>query len=603
MTLTQTLLRQLANPESYSRGKQYFEDDAVRKIKRDGITFTGKVAGSGLYTVSLKLTASRPTFTCSCPYNYEGICKHSVAFGLAVLDEYGPTFQSAPVAGGVTWFSPADEKAAPSAPVWERISDEKKLNFLRQLLDKQPDLAHQLALFAGVIDPMPAGKQTAALSPDVVGSEVHELLTDLRFDEDTLDLGQDDWYSEEGQDPTPLIGEVLQPYADQFDLALRQGRLADAMSLYMGVYEGTQAATEPAHDEFNCAEDYPEITLRVWQDLLTEPLAALVLRVFNDDQLRRALQQLADRMRHFAEQEEEAEEEAENEEEDYQEPLYTYTLKAFEPLLLALVNNEPSARLMQEALVQHVWQHLGTDYLQLRIAEQSNDPTLWLHTADQFAETNPDIALQLLNRHRLAGNQPALLNLLQRLSGAFPKRFDAFVLEHISPETLVPGPDLTLYLAALHNRCLSHGQLPDYLLLRTYLTPDQRQAFIAEINRSYHTLFCVQVLHAEGRTDELLPIMEKLAWSSTRNMAEILTLVAETYPAECMALTRKKSLQWLETGKRDRSMYGQIAEWVSALHNVPGQRSPAATLAATLVSTYPRLYALRDELRQKGLAR
>ena len=79
--------------------------------------------------------------------------------------------------------------------------------------------------------------------------------------------------------------------------------------------------------------------------------------------------------------------------------------------------------------------------------------------------------------------------------------------------------------------------------------------------------------------------------------------MAETYPDVCMTLTRKKALQWLETGKRDRSMYGQLAEWIAALHHVPGQRTPAATLAATLVSTYPRLYALRDELRQRGLVR
>ena len=94
-----------------------------------------------------------------------------------------------------------------------------------------------------------------------------------------------------------------------------------------------------------------------------------------------------------------------------------------------------------------------------------------------------------------------------------------------------------------------------------------------------------------------------MAWQSTRNMDEILALVAQTYPNECMALARKKALDWLEMGKRDRTMYGGIASWVAALHNVPSLRTHAITFAGMLVSANPRLIALRDELRRKGLVR
>ena len=596
--LTKTLLRQLANATSYSRGESYFDSDSVRKIKRDGNVFTGKVDGSQRYAISLTLTFTGPEFHCSCPYDYEGLCKHSVAFGLAVLDEYGPTLSLIPAIGAITWFSPTGETAV-TTDSWAQVSDEKKLSFLRQLLDKQPELGFQLALFAGVVKPVPVGKSEKTLSADVICSAVHELLTDLRFDENSFDFDQDDWYSEETPDPAPLIGEVLKSYADQFDKALREGRLNDAMTLYMGVYEGTQAATEPAHDEFGSIEDYRETTLFVWQDLLANTLEEMALRVFSADQLRLALQQLADRICAFEELEAGEDPEAE----DYIEPLYSYNLKAFEPLLLALVTDEPSAQVMQEAITQHGWQHLGTNYVQLRIADKCNDPALWLKTADQFAEADPDIALQLLNRHRLASSRPVMLSLLHRLARPFPKQFDQFILEHLSPETLGPGSDQNLYLDALRNRCLSLGQLPDYMTLRTYLSQEQRRNFADRLSQSYNVLFRVQVLHAEERSDELLPIVEKMAWQSTRNMDEILALVAQTYPNECMALARKKALDWLEMGKRDRTMYGGIASWVAALHNVPSLRTHAITFAGTLVSANPRLIALRDELRRKGLVR
>ena len=596
--LTKTLLKQLATTTSYSRGESYFDSDSVRKIKRDGNVFVGKVDGSQRYAVLLTLTPTGPEFHCSCPYVYEGLCKHSVAFGLAVLDEYGPTLDLIPTTGAITWFSPTGE-TAPPATVWEQVSDEKKLSFLRQLLDKQPELGFQLALFAGIVKPMPVGKSEKTLSADVICSAVCELLTDLRFDENSFDFDQEDWYSEETPDPTPLIEEVLKPYADQFGKALREGRLPDVITLYMGVYEGTQAAIEPAYDEFDAIDDYRETTLLVWQDLVAENIQELALRVFSADQLRQALQQLADRIRAFEELEDEENPEAE----DYIEPLYSYNLKAFEPLLLALVSDQPSAQVIQEAIAQHRWQHLGTNYVQLRIADKCNDPALWLKTADQFAEADPDIALQLLNRYHLASNKPVMLSLLHRLMKPFPKQFDQFILEHLSPETLAPGPDQNLYLDALCNRCLSLGQLPDYLALRTYLTPGERRNFANRLSQSYNVLFRVQVLHAEERFDELLPIVENVNWQSTRNMDETLVLVAQTYPNECMALAREKALGWLETGKRDRTMYSAIASWVAALHKVPSLRSPAVVFAGTLVSANPRLIALRDELRQKGLVR
>lgn len=103
--LTKPLLLQLANATSYARGEDYFYNNHVRRVNRSGNTFTGTVEGSERYIVSLTLggtplggiplggiplTESVADFTCTCPYNFDGICKHSVAFGLAVLDQFGP---------------------------------------------------------------------------------------------------------------------------------------------------------------------------------------------------------------------------------------------------------------------------------------------------------------------------------------------------------------------------------------------------------------------------------------------------------------------------------------------------------------------------------
>lgn len=604
---SKVLLRQLANTTSYSRGESYFDSGSVRKVKRDGNTFTGKVDGSQRYTVSLKLTTVGPEFHCSCPYYYDGLCKHSVAFGLAVLDEYGPTIElpSSGIVMGTQWFTPEANsgKTDDMIDVWQRVSDGKKLEFLRQLLAKQPELQTQLALFAGVTTPMPIGERDKTLSADAICSAVCEQLSDLRFDEDTLEFDHDDWYSEDSPDPTPLIADVLQPYAEKVALALREGRLTDAMTLYMGVYEGTQAATQPDHDEFGTIGDYPNETLAVWHELLQTIYTEMALRVFSTDQLREALQQLADRIRLF----EELEDEEDTEDENYTEPLYSYNLKAFEPLLMALVTEATSAQVMQEAITQYSWQGFGTEYLQLHIADKRHDPAAWLKIAVKSAQADLAIGLQLLERLRQAGDKPALLTQLHRLSKPFSGQLDAFILEQLSVTDLEPGPDRKLYLNALANRCRRLGQLTDYQILRTYLSPAERRTFANGLTNQYGTiglpLFYAQVLHMENRTDELLTWLGKTSWQNTRAMGDVLALAALAHPDDCLALTRKNAFNCLETGKRDRGMYNVIAEWIAGLNSVPTLRTQAATLAANLVSANPRLSALRDELRLKGLVR
>ncbi len=88
------------------------------------------------------------------------------------------------------------------------------------------------------------------INVESIGKDVFSALSTLRFDDDGLEMDDEDYYSEESPDPDPLIKSVLNDYADDVIKALREGRLTDAITVYMGVYEGTQAATEPEVDEY-----------------------------------------------------------------------------------------------------------------------------------------------------------------------------------------------------------------------------------------------------------------------------------------------------------------------------------------------------------------
>ncbi|RZK51018.1 MAG: hypothetical protein EOO59_15615, partial [Hymenobacter sp.] len=82
--LTREYLESLATDTSFSRGQAYFRSESVGKIAREGDKFTAKVHGTYPYKVQLTLKSRKVSFKCSCPYDFEGICKHEVA-----LDVYG----------------------------------------------------------------------------------------------------------------------------------------------------------------------------------------------------------------------------------------------------------------------------------------------------------------------------------------------------------------------------------------------------------------------------------------------------------------------------------------------------------------------------------
>lgn len=597
--LSRTLLQQLANAGSYSRGEDYFHNNCVRRIKRTGNTFTGKVEGSELYEVSLTVEGLQPDFDCDCAYNYEGICKHCVAFGLAVIDQFGPVIES------VETTPVAETPTVDLDQVWQQTTTDQKLTFLRQLLDKQPDLRAQLAQFAGLKESIPrlvfftpetTNPADTADTIDTISTGVFESLSDLRFDDDGLEMDPDDYESEESPDPNPLIESVLTDYAEQVSKALREGRLTDAMVVCLGVYEGTQSAVEPEDDEYGVIDDYPTQTWTVWTELLSDAYRQLANHVLHPDQIGQALNELADRVRFFDEMV------------DNPNELY-YDVKAFEPLLLALVTDMPSARAVQVAIAQHDWTKRGTEYVQLRIADVLRDTDLWLQTADQFADHDSTIALQLLQRQQQTGDLPVLVQTLHRLTKRFPNTFDAFILAHLNDAMLAPESDLNLYLNALENRCRTAGILADYLKLREFWTPARRREFAdsltptATFGSISNPLFYAQVLHTEERGTDLLAWLKTLTWQFMPSIPDILAIAAQSHPTECMDLARKRATNLLETGKRDRTLYSTIAGWLASLNTVPSLKPQMAIFSAQLIARFNTLRALKDELRTKGLVR
>ncbi|HEX8846588.1 MAG TPA: SWIM zinc finger family protein [Pyrinomonadaceae bacterium] len=96
--LTEAHISDLANASSFERGKNYYRNGAVFGAVRQGIELRAQCEGSDYepYQVSATLTESGIIETsCTCPYDYGGICKHIVALLLTYVHE-PQSFRSIP---------------------------------------------------------------------------------------------------------------------------------------------------------------------------------------------------------------------------------------------------------------------------------------------------------------------------------------------------------------------------------------------------------------------------------------------------------------------------------------------------------------------------
>ncbi|SEP22998.1 Uncharacterized conserved protein, contains Zn finger domain [Halogranum amylolyticum] len=125
--LTEATIRDLARPQSYDRGEDYYERGAVFDVTRRGDLLQAAVEGSQYdpYQVQIELDETGIVGTqCSCPYDHGGICKHRVAVLL--------TYIRAP--DGITQRLSISELVADTDP--EELRD-----LLVDLVERRPELA------------------------------------------------------------------------------------------------------------------------------------------------------------------------------------------------------------------------------------------------------------------------------------------------------------------------------------------------------------------------------------------------------------------------------------------------------------------------------
>jgi len=129
-------IRARCSEASFDRGRRYYTGGAVQQRIRSDDGIEAQVAGASMYRVTVKAaTSGRFSTYCTCPYDWDGECKHIVATLLAWMNE-PESFRTA-----------ADLQTALAARSKEALAD-----ILADICTIYPHLVDDFGLLGGVIE-------------------------------------------------------------------------------------------------------------------------------------------------------------------------------------------------------------------------------------------------------------------------------------------------------------------------------------------------------------------------------------------------------------------------------------------------------------------
>ncbi|MBC7919630.1 MAG: hypothetical protein H7Z75_00910 [Ferruginibacter sp.] len=603
---TKKQLKDLANAASFQRGVGYYDEGSVKNVVRRGNEFQGKVQGSSRYKVKLAVDGGNLHFECSCPYDYGGICKHAVALGLAVLEgDYQTEAIEVDYAEEATLVSDPSTEALFEA-FFPKVDEATKMAFLRTLLAKDAYLRAQFLHFVqyqdeqpgeatpGAVGPVSGAAQPDGVSIEAVRKDVHGRLSALDFDDLDYDEYEQEYdhYAEgwevEADIAKEMIGEVFEKPAERALGHARRGNLPDGFRVILGMYEAAATVTEPAADDHGIFEglDYQETVLEQFAEVLVGWLDEAEKVVRPEAAVKQLYDLLLERYQHHEDRHRR----------EVPEPQRVYELKHFEPFFFRMLTGPEVARHLLHLFTTHRLVDVDTVLVVLRIAELTNDETLWLKTAAGFVDSQPTIARQLLEKYRAKDRMDDFYRLAEKMMQDRAHEFDQYLLE-----TVPPGANRALHVAALVNFTRRTHSVPHYRELRNYLTKEQRNVFIANESRGYNFLFYVQLLTVEERFADILQFVRKIKADHVGDFEKLIEPIADVYPQECFDIVVVKCDRELQAQGRGRQHYQNIARLLKILLPVKSLREEVKVYALHLYNSKPILPALRDEMKKVGL--
>ncbi|RME35244.1 MAG: hypothetical protein D6793_07560, partial [Thermoflexia bacterium] len=215
-SLTEDRVRKRATPQSWERGLDYFHSGAVSRIVwRDGVLIA-EVQGSQYepYQVRVEFAPDGEIedASCTCPYDWDGDCKHIIAALLHLVHR------------------PQKIEQRPSlARLLSDLSREQLVELVQTLARIHPEIVEEVEDFVSVPSVHPTAATPEAPAPPVdLAALQRQIRADLRAKGAELYAGHSDYYDYEED---IALGEVLEPAIHQAQALIEAGDPRSALAV------------------------------------------------------------------------------------------------------------------------------------------------------------------------------------------------------------------------------------------------------------------------------------------------------------------------------------------------------------------------------------
>jgi hypothetical protein len=577
------VIRDLATEMSYARGEEYADYGAVRNLVLEGETYRAHVYGTHRYIVRVWDESGDIGSSCTCPYDWGGVCKHIVAVMLSVLEqqERGQAVKAVdqPVTLDAGTALQVDELLA-------ALSHEQLQAFIRLQVDEFPKLIDNLHIFAqGAVE---SDKTVAAYTAEIAAA-----LADGSFQNPYADEYEYSYYNDDDDDDEyDTVADVLEPYRDAARKYLAQNNWLESAKIQEAIVHacgqlrlGDADDNDDDDDEaysYDRDDDYVAEAGHTEAQRALQDWAELISRAAEGSDKQRLIERF---VAVFAPDD------------------YDLGPQPWEHAFHAAIQTAPDA----EAALGCI------DALQLKDGDPdkagvllhllglSGDTDRFLRVGEHAIRHHPHLALPLADKLLAIGQRTEAIKAAETALGHLRDELYHFAyrdtredLLRFLVKTCDPKRDSRKLLKHAETLLFEYNDPKDYEFLRDLMTTQaQRDTLIRQVQTKCEPETVTKILSSEARWDDLLAYARR--HTRVHVFPGMIRRLRDHFPEACFDLYRQVVTDLLESGTGQR-LYDSIASHARQMRDIPGQEEAFGQFMAAVIDTYKRRPSLMSTL-------
>ena len=593
MKLTKNWLQTNAIDSSYSRGRSY--QTSVRKLRKEGNTYTAKVDCSDTYKVEITESSDAIYTHCTCPYDHDGICKHVVAVGLNIIDGNFKEVKTTEMA-----LHKLDE-VVNSEPInlatfyqkeFLTAKKSKQDAFIKLLFTQNEVVCRQfLSHIRPPVAPLSISTDITELSNEIA-ARISEIDTDeyLSDDEEAYygkGRGRYDYddYDDEGEsyDTDALEKEVarlLEPYGKKTLQMLENQQFLDSARVLLAIYEAAYLVEEPDLDEHTDVSYAAQIDAFFQQITATwiEEAPKKSVKKTEYDAILKLILERWQQFKRFHGKPETAPYEFLN------DHLFYFVIQKAEA-------ERDFLDFMTEHKLHTAFHYKLTKKLCLATAQKD----FLLEKLAEYGLESAELAKELMLQYIVQDNRHRFVHVAQQTSDKYGWQLNEFIAEQV-----LPTDNLGFFKRILAEMAEKTQRLDFFHRWREQVSPVEQEAYI-ELQKARNQRFYINLLADAKRFSDILIFAEQNVENLTTNVfSTAAEWVLNVYPDEIFPLYCERIVLFMGKSASSRDHYKNAIDILKPVKKMTGKEQEIKAFVVELKKKFNRYPAFIDELKRGG---